>query len=143
MRAKAVIVASGAYEQPAVFRNNDLPGVMLASAAQRLIYRYAVKPMNRAVVLVANQDGYRAAIDLAIHGVTVVAVVELHENYTRNHLTEALQDRGIPIFSVIVCTKPNSILLAMVCVLLSSVHLMQTVNRKPNLNKRSPAMALL
>lgn len=99
MRAKAVIVASGAYEQPAVFRNNDLPGVMLASAAQRLIYRYAVKPMNRAVVLVANQDGYRAAIDLAIHGVTVVAVVELHENYTRNHLTEALQDRGIPIFS--------------------------------------------
>jgi len=37
----------GAYEQPAVFRNNDLPGIMLASAAQRLIYRYAVKPMQR------------------------------------------------------------------------------------------------
>jgi len=99
MRPKAVIVASGAYEQPAVFRNNDLPGVMLASAAQRLIYRYAVKPMNRAVVLVANQDGYRAAIDLAVHGVTVMAVVELRKNYTTNHLTQALQARGIPIFS--------------------------------------------
>lgn len=37
MRAKAVVMANGAYEQPAVFRNNDLPGVMLASAAQRLI----------------------------------------------------------------------------------------------------------
>ena len=46
MRARAVIVASGVFEQPAVFRNNDLPGVMLASAAQRLIYRYAVKPMQ-------------------------------------------------------------------------------------------------
>jgi len=47
------------YEQPAVFRNNDLPGIMLASAAQRLIYRYAVKPMQRGVVLTANSDGYR------------------------------------------------------------------------------------
>ena len=40
MRARAVIVASGVFEQPAVFHNNDLPGAMLASAAQRLIYRY-------------------------------------------------------------------------------------------------------
>jgi sarcosine oxidase subunit alpha len=41
MRAGSVIVASGAFEQPAVFRNNDLPGVMLGSAMQRLIYRFA------------------------------------------------------------------------------------------------------
>jgi sarcosine oxidase subunit alpha len=84
MRAKAVIVASGAYEQPAVFHNNDLPGVMLASAAQQLIYRYAVKPMNRAVVLTANSDGYRAALDLAAHGVTVQAIVD-----SRNNLPDA------------------------------------------------------
>ena len=37
MRARAVIMATGSFEQPAVFRNNDLPGVMLASAAQRLL----------------------------------------------------------------------------------------------------------
>ena len=98
MRAKAVIVASGAYEQPAVFRNNDLPGVMLASAAQRLIYRYAVKPMNRAVVLVANSDGYRAALDLAKHGVTVMAIVDLRENPTSTDLAETAQTQGIPIF---------------------------------------------
>ncbi|HEX4598294.1 MAG TPA: 2Fe-2S iron-sulfur cluster-binding protein, partial [Burkholderiaceae bacterium] len=61
MRARALVVASGAFEQPAVFRNNDLPGVMLASAAQRLIYRYAVQPMRRAVVFTGNDDGYRAA----------------------------------------------------------------------------------
>ena len=35
LRAGAVVVASGVFEQPAVFRNNDVPGVMLASAAQR------------------------------------------------------------------------------------------------------------
>ena len=30
------MLATGCVEQPMVFRNNDLPGVMLASAAQRL-----------------------------------------------------------------------------------------------------------
>src|SRR5688572_29444809 len=44
VRARAVVVAQGAFEQPAVFRGNDLPGVMLASGAQRLMARYAVAP---------------------------------------------------------------------------------------------------
>ena len=99
LRAKAVIVASGAYEQPAVFHNNDLPGVMLASAAQRLIYRYAVKPMQRAVVLVANSDGYRAALDLAAHGVTVMAIVDLRPTPASTDLTQAARSQGIPIFT--------------------------------------------
>jgi sarcosine oxidase subunit alpha len=77
MRARAVVMAGGVFEQPAVFRNNDLPGVMLASAAQRLIYRYAVKPMRTAVVLTANCEGYEAALDLAQAGVRVAAVVDL------------------------------------------------------------------
>ena len=35
LRARATLLATGCIEQPAVFQNNDLPGVMLASAAQR------------------------------------------------------------------------------------------------------------
>ncbi len=77
MRARAVIVASGVFEQPAVFHNNDLPGTMLASAAQRLIYRYAVRPMRSAVVLTANEDGYAAALDLQANAIRVEAVVDL------------------------------------------------------------------
>ena len=77
MRAGSVVVASGGFEQPAVFRYNDLPGIMLASAAQRLMHRYGVKPMQRAVVLTANADGYRAALDLLARGVAVAAVVDL------------------------------------------------------------------
>src|SRR5262249_15013742 len=64
MRARTMIVASGCAEQPAVFGNNDLPGVMLATATQRLIHRYAVKPFNRGTVLAANAEGYQAALDL-------------------------------------------------------------------------------
>lgn len=98
MRAKTVIVASGAYEQPAVFRNNDLPGVMLASAAQRLIYRYAVKPMHRAVVVTANEDGYIAAIDLLNAGVKVQAIVDLRSSINSS-LSSQIRTRGVPIYS--------------------------------------------
>jgi sarcosine oxidase subunit alpha len=44
-------------------------GVMLTSAAQRLMKLYAVKPGKRAVVLTGNDDGYLAALDLQEQGV--------------------------------------------------------------------------
>ncbi|GAB4376895.1 MAG: 2Fe-2S iron-sulfur cluster-binding protein [Elainellaceae cyanobacterium] len=99
MRAKAVIIASGAYEQPAVFRNNDLPGVMLASAAQRLIYRYAVQPMQQAIVLTANQDGYRAVLDLVAHGVSVAAVVDLRQQPLPNPDWQKVKSLNVPILT--------------------------------------------
>ncbi len=111
MRAKVVIAATGAYEQPAVFRNNDLPGVMLASAAQRLIYRYGVKPMNRAIALVANKDGYQAVLDLVAHNVTVMAVVDLRTNPPVNETFEKVRSLSIPIYPgyCIYEAKPNPV----------------------------------
>lgn len=110
MRANAVIVSSGAFEQPAVFRNNDLPGIMLASAAQRLIYRYAVKPMRRAVILTANQDGYRAALDLLTVGVKVEAIVDLRPSVPASEMVQQLRSQNIPIYQshCIYEAKPNA-----------------------------------
>ncbi len=42
VRAKQVLLATGAIERPLVFGGNDLPGVMLASAVSTYINRYAV-----------------------------------------------------------------------------------------------------
>ena len=97
LRARAVIISTGAYEQPAVFRNNDLPGVMLGSAARRLIHRYAVKPFNRVVVLAANEDGYRAALDFLAHGIEVAALVDLRATALPTENTRKLAACGIPI----------------------------------------------
>ena len=80
LRARALLAASGCYEQPAVFGNNDLPGIMLGSAAQRLMRLYAVKPFDRCVVLAANSDGYHLAMDLHAAGVDVAAIVDLRSN---------------------------------------------------------------
>lgn len=99
MRARAVVVASGVCEQPAVFRNNDLPGVMLASAAQRLIYRHAVRPMQNAVLLVANSDGYAAARDLLAQGIGVAAIVDLRHGAEPQADAEAIEAAGVPVYT--------------------------------------------
>ncbi|MFZ6050302.1 FAD-dependent oxidoreductase, partial [Pseudomonas sp. CR3202] len=96
VRAKQCIVSAGSFDQPVVFRNNDLPGVMLASAAQRLMKLYAVKPGKRAVVLTGNDDGYLAALDLAEQGVQVAALVDMRQQPADATLQTAVERQGIP-----------------------------------------------
>ena len=97
MRARSVVIASGSIEQPAVFRHNDTPGVMLAGAAQRLLYRYAVQPAARAVVLAANDQTVEAALDLAAHGVTIAALVDLRAGGPGATLRERLARQSIAL----------------------------------------------
>ena len=77
IRAREVIFATGAMEQHVVFRNNDLPGILLASAVQRLIRLYAVRPGTCAVVLAGNSEAYATTLDLIDVGVKVAAVIDM------------------------------------------------------------------
>jgi sarcosine oxidase, subunit alpha len=97
VRAKKVVLATGSIEQPLVFRNNDLPGIMLASAAQRLIRQFGVRPGERAVVATANTDGYAAAIDLISAGVEVGAVLDLQQQPRRCAIADAVRDHGVRV----------------------------------------------
>src|SRR5262249_16457865 len=65
LRAREVIVATGGWERPLVFENNDLPGVLLASAAQRLVHLEHCKLDGAAVVVTDGDQGYRVARQLA------------------------------------------------------------------------------
>ena len=96
-QSRALVMATGVIEQPAVFRHNDRPGVVLATAAQRLIHRFAVAPCNTCVVLTANDEGYRAALDYAEAGVRVAAVVEMRSQTTANGDAQELLARGIQL----------------------------------------------
>ncbi len=97
VRARECIVASGAYEQHVVFRNNDLPGILLCSAAERLMSWYAVKPGQRAVVLTGNDEGYSTALMLHAQGVDVAAVVDLRPELHSPTLAQALAEQQIPL----------------------------------------------
>jgi sarcosine oxidase subunit alpha len=77
IRAGRTVLATGAYDQPLVFTNNDLPGIMFADAAQRLMRLYGVKPGKRALIATSNRFGFDTALDLLDAGVEVAAIVDM------------------------------------------------------------------
>jgi len=79
VRAKEVVLATGALERPLVFPDNDRPGVMLAEAARTYVNRYAVMPGRKAVVFTACDSAYRVALDLKAAGVTIAAIADLRQ----------------------------------------------------------------
>jgi heterotetrameric sarcosine oxidase alpha subunit len=98
VRAREVVLATGALERPPVFGGNDLPGVMLAGAVRAYVNRYAVAPGSRAVVFTTNDDAYRTALDLAAAGVAVAAVVDARAE-ARCPFAEAVRTAGIEVLA--------------------------------------------
>ena len=96
-RAREVILATGAIGQPAIFRNNDLPGIMLGSAAQRLIRHYGVRPGQKAVVLTGSDEGYAVALDLVEAGVSVMLVADPRSGGLPGPLEAELHGKGVAI----------------------------------------------
>ena len=103
VRAKQVVLASGAHERPLVFANNDLPGVMLAGAVSTYIRRYAVLPGRNAVVFTNNDAGYDAALALNSAGATV-RVIDAR-TAPGGSLTERAKSSGIEILAGHVVTE--------------------------------------
>ncbi len=96
IRARRVLVATGAHERPIVFADNDLPGIMLAHSARTFLHRYGVMVGRAAVVFTTNDSAYAAAFDLADAGVQIEMVVD-----ARGQVPEVLrrecERRGIPV----------------------------------------------
>ena len=96
IRARHVLIATGAHERPIVFADNDLPGIMLAHSARTFLHRYGVLVGRAAVVFTTNDSAYAAAFDLADAGVHIKTVVD-----ARAEVSEGLRHecgrRGIPL----------------------------------------------
>lgn len=96
IRAKHVVLATGAHERPLVFSDNDRPGIMLAGGAQTYANRYGVLP-GKQVVLFTNNDGaYEAALDLQKSGVEIAAIVDVRPA-SSGIMPNRAQDAGIDI----------------------------------------------
>jgi sarcosine oxidase subunit alpha len=98
VRAKWVVLATGAHERPLVYANNDVPGCMITGAVSAYINRYGVVPGNELVVMTTNDYGYQAALDWADAGRKVVAIVDTREAAVGDR-TEAARQRGLNIIS--------------------------------------------
>ncbi|MEO0369121.1 MAG: sarcosine oxidase subunit alpha family protein, partial [Pseudomonadota bacterium] len=106
VRAKHVIIASGAHERPIPFGYNDRAGVMLASAVSTYLQRYSVKLSERAVVFTNNDSAYQTAIDLHTAGVTVAAIVDSRSSGGGELMQQALS-LGLNILTGSVVVKSN------------------------------------
>ncbi|WP_250509769.1 sarcosine oxidase subunit alpha family protein [Caballeronia sp. GACF4] len=106
VRAKRVILATGAHERPIVFGNNDLPGVMMASAISTYLHRYAVLPGRRAVVFTNNDDAYQCALDLKAAGADVT-VVDPRPAETNGALPAAARRYGVRVINDAVITAAH------------------------------------
>src|SRR5277367_1226525 len=96
IRAREVVLATGAIERPLVFPDNDRPGVMLADAARRYCRQYGVKVGERVVVATAHDGAYRAALDLKAAGLSVALIADLRRE-VKGPLPEAARAAGLEV----------------------------------------------
>ncbi len=103
IRARHIVVATGAHERPIVFSDNDRPGIMLAGSARTYLHRYGVKVGEQAVVFTTNDSAYATAIDLHDAGVRIDAIVDTRARAPQEW-SAACRQRGIAVHSDSVVT---------------------------------------
>ncbi len=80
VKAKRIIMATGASEKHLPFENNDLPGIYAAGAVQTLMNEYGVKPGHKVLMVGSGNIGLIVSYQLMQAGVEVVALVEAASN---------------------------------------------------------------
>ena len=98
VRAKQVVLATGAIERPLVFADNDRPGIMLADACRTYVNRFAVKPGRKAALFTNNDGAYRAALDMAAAGIGIAAIIDARAD-PEGPATERAEAAGLPVLS--------------------------------------------
>ncbi len=96
MRAREVVLATGAIERPLVFPDNDRPAVMLADSVRRYGLQYGAKVGDRIVIATRHDSAYRAALDLKKAGVNVELIVDLRPE-AKGPLAEAARAAGVEV----------------------------------------------
>jgi sarcosine oxidase, subunit alpha len=105
VRAKEVVLATGAIERPLVFPGNDRPGIMLAMAARTYVNRYGAIAGSRVVVVTACDAAYQAALDLHRAGASIEAIIDVRPDSVDSAdsagrpLLQAARRAGLPIES--------------------------------------------
>ena len=94
IRARQVVLATGAHERAIAFPGNDRPGVMLAGAGYAYLRRWAVQPGHAAVLFATHDAAYAALAPLAEAGVRIVSVVDPRAD---SPAMQAAREAGFPV----------------------------------------------
>lgn len=91
IRAKKVVLATGAIERPLVFTGNDRPGILLAGAGRTYLNRYGVKIGDRPIIVTSHDSAYATAFDLARAGAIIGAIVDVRTDISPELMQKADQ----------------------------------------------------
>lgn len=98
LKARRVIVASGASENMLAFENCDLPGVYGAGAVQTMMNVHGIIPGRRVLMVGAGNIGLIVTYQLLQAGVDVVEVIEAAPHIGGYHVHAAkIRRAGVPI----------------------------------------------
>ena len=90
IRAKRIVLATGAHQQPVVFPGNDLPGVMLAEAALTYLRDYGVL-VGKTIAVVGDATGTEA---LEAAGARVMRFGRIARALGGKHVTGVVDESG-------------------------------------------------
>ncbi|PPR47343.1 MAG: Sarcosine oxidase subunit alpha [Alphaproteobacteria bacterium MarineAlpha5_Bin9] len=96
IRAKKVILATGSFERPLVFDNNDRPGILLANSAKQYMEKYNLKLGKKTVIFTNNDSAYQTANFMFRTGIPIECVVDLREKINP-YLQKLMDIAKIPI----------------------------------------------
>ncbi|MFM7140045.1 MAG: FAD-dependent oxidoreductase, partial [Actinomycetes bacterium] len=108
IRAKEIVLATGAMQRVLVFPNNDRPGILLSHAAATYLDKYRVGTFKNAVVFTVDDYGYEDALRINKTGTKVKAIVDVRQKISKT-LEQKIKKANIELIlgSRIIDTKAD------------------------------------
>ena len=131
VRARQVVLATGAHERPMVFSNNDLPGIMLSSAMADYAQLYGVLVGKNIVLLTNNDTAYADALILTSAGAKITVVDVRAGHSVAGGLAQKAHAAGVEVLRGFVPTAADG------GAVVTSITVCQQVGEKANGEKRS------
>ncbi len=94
----SLVIATGAYDRPLVFENNDLPGIYSGSAVEIFLANYGIRPGSRTVIVGDNQLS-RRVLKLCKTAEIEIAAVVTPKNKISPELQSEIQNCSLPVFA--------------------------------------------
>ena len=96
IRAKQVILATGAHERPMLFEANDLTNIMLSQSVRRYLSEFGVVSGKKVVVYGNNDSIYQTAKDLH-HNHVSCTVIDVRAADPENAYVKELKQCGVKV----------------------------------------------
>ncbi len=94
----SLVIATGAYDRPLVFENNDLPGIYSGSAVEIFLAKYGIRPGTRTVIIGDNHLS-RRVLKLCQTAEIEIAAVVTSKNKISPELRTQIENYSAQIFT--------------------------------------------